>query len=87
LVREVTKNPMVSLTELQNSSVEMEEPSRRTTISTALHQSGHMVEWPDRSHSLVKRYDSPTGRPVRTEGKMNGAKYREILDENLLQRA
>uniref|UniRef100_A0AAZ3Q362 Tc1-like transposase DDE domain-containing protein n=1 Tax=Oncorhynchus tshawytscha TaxID=74940 RepID=A0AAZ3Q362_ONCTS len=26
-----------------------------------------------------------TGRLVRTEGKMNGAKYRELLDENLLQ--
>jgi hypothetical protein len=25
-----------------------------------------------------------TGRLVRIEGKMNGAKYREILDENLL---
>ena len=40
LVREVTKNPMVTLTELQSSSVEMEEPCRRTTISAALHQSG-----------------------------------------------
>ena len=39
LVREVTKNPMVTLTELQSSSVEMGEPSRRTTISAALHQS------------------------------------------------
>ena len=28
-----------------------------------------------------------TGRLVRTEGKMNGAKYREILDENLFQSA
>uniref|UniRef100_A0AAZ3Q806 Uncharacterized protein n=1 Tax=Oncorhynchus tshawytscha TaxID=74940 RepID=A0AAZ3Q806_ONCTS len=28
-----------------------------------------------------------TGRLVRIEGKMNGCKYREILDENLLQRA
>ena len=28
-----------------------------------------------------------TGRLVRFEGKMNGAKYREVLDENLLQRA
>ena len=28
-----------------------------------------------------------TGRLVRIEGKMNGAKYREILDENLLQSA
>ena len=26
-----------------------------------------------------------TGRLVRIEGKMNGPKYREILDENLLQ--
>ena len=40
LVRKVTKNPMVTLTELQSSSVEMREPSRRTTISAALHQSG-----------------------------------------------
>jgi hypothetical protein len=31
---------MVTLTELQNSTVEMGEPSRRTTISAALHQSG-----------------------------------------------
>ena len=28
-----------------------------------------------------------TGRLVSIEGKMNGAKYREILDENLLQSA
>ena len=34
LVREVTKN------ELQSFSVEMGEPSRRTTIYAALHQSG-----------------------------------------------
>ena len=33
LVREVTKNPMVTLLELQSSSVEMGEPSRRTTSS------------------------------------------------------
>ena len=40
LVREVTKNLMVTLTKLQSSSVEMGEPCRRTTISTALHQPG-----------------------------------------------
>ncbi|XDV31570.1 hypothetical protein PO909_002560 [Leuciscus waleckii] len=40
LVRELTKNPMVTLTELQRFSVERGEPSRRTTISAALHQSG-----------------------------------------------
>jgi hypothetical protein len=28
-----------------------------------------------------------TGRLVRIEGKMNGAKYREIIDGNLLQSA
>ena len=37
LVREVIK---VTLTELQSYSVEMGEPSRRTTISAALYQSG-----------------------------------------------
>ena len=40
LIKEVTKNPMVPLTELKSSSVEMAETSRRTTISAALHQSG-----------------------------------------------
>jgi hypothetical protein len=40
MVREVTKNPMVTLTELQSSSVEMGESSRRTTIFAALYQSG-----------------------------------------------
>jgi transposase len=40
LVMEVTKNPIVTLTELQSSPVEMGEPSRRTTISAALLQSG-----------------------------------------------
>ncbi|KAG2455796.1 TCB1 transposase, partial [Polypterus senegalus] len=40
LVREVTKNPMVTLSDLQRSSVERGEPSRRTTTSAAIHQSG-----------------------------------------------
>ena len=39
LVREVTKNHVVTLTELQSSFVEMGEPSR-ITISPSLHQSG-----------------------------------------------
>uniref|UniRef100_A0AAQ4PL24 Sleeping Beauty transposase HTH domain-containing protein n=1 Tax=Gasterosteus aculeatus aculeatus TaxID=481459 RepID=A0AAQ4PL24_GASAC len=37
LVREVTRNPMVTLTELQRYSMRR-EPSRRTTISAALHK-------------------------------------------------
>ena len=40
LVSKVTKNPKVTLTELQSSSVEMGEHYRRITISAALHQSG-----------------------------------------------
>ena len=47
-VREVTENPMVTLTELQSSSLEMGDPSRKTTISAALHQSGlyyRMARW------------------------------------------
>jgi hypothetical protein len=40
LVGEVTKNPMVTLTKLWSSSVEMGKPSRRTTMSATLHPSG-----------------------------------------------
>ena len=56
LVREVTKNPMVTLTELQRTSVEMGEPSRRITISAALHQSGlygKVARW---KPLLIKRH-------------------------------
>jgi hypothetical protein len=132
----VTKNPTVTLTELQSSYVEMGEPSRRTTIYAALQQSGiygrvarlkpllskrHMkarLEFAKRplmtltmrnkirlfglnvkrhvwrrpgTIPMVKHgggsimlwgcFSAGTGRLVRIEGKMNGAKYREILDE------
>ncbi|CAJ1060179.1 IS630 family transposase [Xyrichtys novacula] len=159
LVREVTKNLMVTLTELQHSSEEIGEPYRRTTISAALHQSGiygrvarqkpllskkHMtarldfarrhlkdsqtrrnkILWSDETkiglfglnakrnvwrkpgatHHLANTIPTVkhgggsimlwgcfsvagTGRLVRMEGKMNAAKYIEILDENLLQSA
>ena len=56
MVREVTKNPMVTLTELQSSSVEMGEPSRRTTISAALHQSGLYGRVARRKPLLSKRH-------------------------------
>jgi hypothetical protein len=54
LVREATNNPMVTLTKLQISSVEMGEPSRRTTISAALTNQAFMLEWRDESNSSVK---------------------------------
>jgi hypothetical protein len=51
---------MVTLTELQSSSVEMGDPSRRKTISAALHHQAFMVEWLDGSHSSVE-HGGPLG--------------------------
>ena len=56
LVCEVTKNPMVTLTELQSSSVEIGETFRRTTISAALHQSGLYGRVDRRKPLLSKRH-------------------------------
>ncbi|KAG2462209.1 TC1A transposase, partial [Polypterus senegalus] len=56
LVREVTKNPMVTLSELQRSSVERREPSRRTTISAAIHQSDLYGRVARRKPLLSKRH-------------------------------
>jgi hypothetical protein len=55
LVREVTNNLMVTLIELQSSSVDMGEPSRRTTISAALYQSGLNGRVARRKPRLSKR--------------------------------
>ena len=56
LVREVTKNPMVTLIELQSSPVETGGPSRRTTISAALHQSGLYGRVARRKQLVSKRH-------------------------------
>jgi transposase len=56
MVREVIENPMVTLIELQSFSVEMGDPSRRTTISTALHQSGLYGRLARRKPLLSKRH-------------------------------
>ena len=56
MVREVTKNPMVTLTEIQSYSVEMGEPSRRSTTSVALHPSGLYGREARRKPLLSKRH-------------------------------
>ncbi|KAK3540002.1 hypothetical protein QTP70_022799, partial [Hemibagrus guttatus] len=98
LVRKVTKNPMVTLKELQRFSMVRGEPSRRTTITAGLHQSGlygrvtqteatpHEAWW--WQHHAVGCFSAVgTGRLVRMKGKMYAVMYRDILDENLLQSA
>ena len=50
------------------------------TILTVKHGGGSTMLWGCFSEAGI-------GRLVRIEGKMNAAKYREILDENLFQSA
>ena len=56
MVREETKNPMVTLTDLQSFSVEMGEHSRRTTIYAALHQPDIYGRAARRKPLLCKRH-------------------------------
>ncbi|KAL0148286.1 hypothetical protein M9458_056432 [Cirrhinus mrigala] len=104
LVREVKKNPKITVAELQRCSQEMGESWRKSTITAALHQSGLYGRVARRKPLLSARHmkvhmefakktpeglqdAAGTGRLVAIEGKMNAAKYRDILDENLLQSA
>ena len=50
------------------------------TIPTVKHGGGSIMVWGCFSAAGIRRIG-------RIEGKLNGAKYREILDENLLQSA
>ncbi len=100
LVREVKKNPKITVAELQRCIREMGESCRKSTITAALHQSGLYGRVARRKPLLSARHmkarmefakkhlkDSLVWWLVAIEGKMNAAKYRDILDENLLQSA
>ena len=56
MVREVTKNPMVTLTELQRSSVEMVVLLEGSPIFAVLHQSGLYGRVARRKPLLSKRH-------------------------------
>ena len=56
LVRKVSKNPMTTLTELQSSLVEMEEPATRTPFSATLHISRFYGRVATRKPLLRKRH-------------------------------
>ena len=56
LCQGMTKNPMVTLIEIKNSSLELRETSRRTTISAALQQSGIYGRVARRKPLLCKRH-------------------------------
>ena len=56
LAKEATKNLMVTLTELQSSSVGMGEPSRSLTMYAALHQLGLYGRVARRKPLLSKRH-------------------------------
>ncbi len=150
-VREVKKNPKITVAELQRCIREKGESCRKSTITAALHQSGlygrvarrkpllsarHMkaphefakntwrILWSDETklellalilsgmcgrkpgtahhlsntvptvkhgggsnHAVGVFFSCRDRRLVAIEGKMNAAKYRDILDENLLQSA
>ncbi|CDQ80149.1 unnamed protein product [Oncorhynchus mykiss] len=75
----------------------MSRPIPHTTGSEYSEQEGpeqQVDDWPHRAHPMTGQPTiytqtihrvAGTGRRVRIEAKMNGAKYREILHENLLQ--
>jgi hypothetical protein len=47
------------------------------------HRYGKVWRW--QHHAVVMFFSGITGRLVRIEGQMNGAKYRKILDENPIE--
>ncbi|MCJ8749663.1 hypothetical protein PDJAM_G00178900 [Pangasius djambal] len=71
---------MVTLEELQRSTAQKPNTAHHPehTVPTVKHGGGSIVLWGCLS-------SAGTGKLVRVDGKMDGAKYRAILDENLLE--
>ncbi len=61
LVREVKKNPKITVAELQRCIREMGESCRKSTITAALHQSGLYGRVARRKPPQCKTHESPHG--------------------------
>ena len=56
-------------------------------IASSVNLLGRFANWSGSRVSWDYGVDMSHDQPFRLEGKMNGSKYRAILDENLLQSA
>ncbi len=79
LVREVIKTLMVTLVELHDL-IMITAYHLHNTIPTVKHGGGSIMQWGCFSAA-------GTGEVIREDGKLNAAKYRDILNENLIQSA
>ncbi len=77
LVREVIKTLMVTLIELHDL-IMITAYHLHNTIPTVKHGGGSIMQWGCFSAA-------GTGEVIREDGKLNAAKYRDILNENLIQ--
>ncbi|CAB1453064.1 unnamed protein product [Pleuronectes platessa] len=90
LIRAATRRPMVTLEELQRSTAEVGESPSKIPFGVCQKPCGRHSKHVEEGalHHAVGCFSSAgTGKLVRIEGKADGAKYREILEENLMQSA
>ena len=81
-VREVTKNPLTTQTELQSSLAEMREPARKTTISAALHTSRRNGRVARQKPLLRKRHMTACLEFAKRHGKASESMRQKMLWSN-----